>query len=949
MTDRQDGHEETVGDRLRRARQSTFVGRDAEKSAFLNEAVLAAEPRRHVLHYYGVGGIGKSSLLDELAAIARARQGVVGMAVADRVTSPIDLIRAWRAHLPAKPFRRLDAHLRSYDEIAARVRPVAAPLLRGTLKAAEAATGPLGAFVSGAIGEERLRNFLSQVLSGKEATAFLHGPRVITDEFLDGLARAGRIQRIFLFIDFYEVITSESDRWIREALVERMPTTTVLITAGREPLHAVDALWSDYARVIGQWELQPLSPREIGHYLDRVGVLDRQVRHALATFTGGHPWALELTVEAAALQAGEHAPIKDIGGLAYVRSRVAQRFLRELDDKDALLREIVEVASLLSSFDEDILRHLVGSDVRGHLEELSRYSFLAFHDDQKPALKDMVREVIEEEFRRRSGRRWAEARARAAEYYRRRCMDLEPMSLEWRRPFHEWLVHTAAVDPPRALDLFEETVRPFPVRVWAAHCGATFEVIEAAPRTADDPRVKLYRGQLAYAANDLATAHRTLSAVIRARGGSPGLRLSAYSGIIDLDHRRGSVQAAIENALSALDLAVREGFEDYAALFAAKAAEMYGVAGSRPKVLAYSSIARTHLSRVSEPLMAGHVSLLLAHTMLFLGDFAQGRGDLENCLANWTAAGHEFGVALAHSSLGWHGWLVGRIAQGIEYSTLAYDYFVETGDDHHRGLAALNLAELHRHKKDLDESISWSQEAIKHLSGGESRLYQAIATYRLGRAQLDRGRPDLAVPLLESALELEESVGEAYSLGLCLLNLAEAYIAVSDPRSAPTLERASANLGACHNAHGQLVGMLWSAMLGRDLDPTVDARETFHRCGALAHESGFHDLESVARMQWALEALRWDPAALVGAEMARSILAACRFSPYLADDMFARYQAAMSPYPEDRRRTTAAELKETLFSHPEILDADRRRRRAEGDPRLGPPMATREFTEWRST
>lgn len=57
-----------LGERLRAARHARFVGRIAEKQVF--EAALQAEqPPWHVLHLFGPGGVGKTTLLQEFALI----------------------------------------------------------------------------------------------------------------------------------------------------------------------------------------------------------------------------------------------------------------------------------------------------------------------------------------------------------------------------------------------------------------------------------------------------------------------------------------------------------------------------------------------------------------------------------------------------------------------------------------------------------------------------------------------------------------------------------------------------------------------------------------------------------------------------------------------------------------------------------------------------------------
>lgn len=57
-----------LADRLAAARRGRFVGREAELALF-RSALLAAEPPFVVLHIYGPGGVGKTTLLREYARI----------------------------------------------------------------------------------------------------------------------------------------------------------------------------------------------------------------------------------------------------------------------------------------------------------------------------------------------------------------------------------------------------------------------------------------------------------------------------------------------------------------------------------------------------------------------------------------------------------------------------------------------------------------------------------------------------------------------------------------------------------------------------------------------------------------------------------------------------------------------------------------------------------------
>ncbi len=63
---------QTLADKLKSARQQRFVGRSYELASF-ESAITAAELPFYVMHLFGPGGVGKSTLLNEFASLAESR------------------------------------------------------------------------------------------------------------------------------------------------------------------------------------------------------------------------------------------------------------------------------------------------------------------------------------------------------------------------------------------------------------------------------------------------------------------------------------------------------------------------------------------------------------------------------------------------------------------------------------------------------------------------------------------------------------------------------------------------------------------------------------------------------------------------------------------------------------------------------------------------------------
>ncbi len=88
-----------LADRLRAARQRRFVGRDTERDLFLR-ALRADEPPFVVLHFYGPGGIGKTTLLRTLAALC-TEENATALHLDGRTVdpNPVTFVNALRAVL----------------------------------------------------------------------------------------------------------------------------------------------------------------------------------------------------------------------------------------------------------------------------------------------------------------------------------------------------------------------------------------------------------------------------------------------------------------------------------------------------------------------------------------------------------------------------------------------------------------------------------------------------------------------------------------------------------------------------------------------------------------------------------------------------------------------------------------------------------------------------------
>ncbi len=266
-----------------RARHEWFVGRHEVIAAF--ERMVSFETSRRVLFLHGPGGIGKTSVLHELA------------------------------------YQCTERGLRFVQ-------------INGELVAAR--RGPFELAFAHALGCEPAE--------------------------LDGTLRAR--PGLVLFIDNFDLLASLSS-WFIESLFPRIPEQVSVVVASRSAPRArwvADPAWQE---LVEEVRLFPFDERESREFLSSRGMAATDIQ-AIQQFTEGLPLALALA--SAAVERG--ARPEDLPSNRDVVGALVEVFTDRAPSNRH--RQALEVASLLSSFDEALLAAVLESD-----DVLDLYTWLA--------------------------------------------------------------------------------------------------------------------------------------------------------------------------------------------------------------------------------------------------------------------------------------------------------------------------------------------------------------------------------------------------------------------------------------------------------------------------------------------------------------------------------------------------------------------------------------------
>ncbi|MCX5333377.1 ATP-binding protein [Streptomyces sp. NBC_00140] len=417
-----------------RRKRAGFVGRRGELDLFRGNFDTSPEDERHsfVFHVHGTAGVGKSSLVRELEAVAAQRKALTAC-TDESVNSVPEAMAAISAQ-----FARQGAELKALDKLLAtyRQRRHEAETASVTLEAADADPGlpappspgsmavsqaglvglgmvpVVGAF-AGAIdpaqvahSTDRLRAALSARFRNHDDVRLVLEPlKVLTPVFVEELARvAADAPWVALFFDTYERTSPFLDPWLLDLITTdrygALPANAVFTLAGQ---HGPDpARWADNAEFIAEFALEPFTDSEARQLLAAKGLVDETVVREVLRLSGGLPVLVSTLAE-------------NPGAVDDPTATAVERFLKW--EHDPARRGVALLCALPRRLDEDVFRASVADgETEGLYEWLRGLPFVSERAG-RVHFHDVVRTPMLRLQRTRSPRQWAERQARLAERF----------------------------------------------------------------------------------------------------------------------------------------------------------------------------------------------------------------------------------------------------------------------------------------------------------------------------------------------------------------------------------------------------------------------------------------------------------------------------------------------------------------------------------------------------
>lgn len=406
-----------------------FTDREEPRNSFWKNYDLAKKDMTgdgevHVLSYYGIGGIGKSSLLRKLKAemqekLSDPRVAVFDFAVAQDSRSVLESLRNQLVDNYKFTFPLFDIGLYVYakkigeDMEAPQVKTFVerspslscvlevmgliptVSILSQLTKAADLALSS----IANRLNDHKIE--LAQTEYKDPAELYEHLTCLFANDLTDNLKDAK--EPLVIMFDTYEKLVNEmssigepltNDLWIRgaEGLVQNIPNVLWVI-AGREKLkwERFDPDWKD---AMETHLLGSLGKKDAEEFLKGAGIADQSLVDGLCELTRGTPVYLDLCVDRylSLIEKGNVPTIEDFGNDEY---SLIERFARYMDDNR---KDIVYILSCLGMWTDDMMMDIAPKVLPGFsvttYEKVKDFSFISKSDDDNYTIHQTVAEAL---------------------------------------------------------------------------------------------------------------------------------------------------------------------------------------------------------------------------------------------------------------------------------------------------------------------------------------------------------------------------------------------------------------------------------------------------------------------------------------------------------------------------------------------------------------------------
>ncbi len=551
-------------------RKAFFIGRSEHLRVF-SDNFAGDDPNHLAFVVTGEGGVGKSTLLEQYANLAR------GQAINARVVPCDDQQRApveAMAHI-ARELAKHNVSLGAFDERLEKYRQLRhefesdpqAPreaidlLARGvsdlTLKTIRG-TPRVGVFaeqLDPRAADESLSQMMHYGISkwgNRDKAQLLREPELeLTPLFVDLLNAACETRRLVLMFDVFERTSDTLGPWLRALFNSEYGEPHIqlcVVISGRDSL---DQYWTEFADMLCTLTLEPFTPDETRLYLANQHITDDRLVTQIHADTSGLPVLVELL---ASTKPQPDVPLPDISEDA------VERFLQWTSQEQR--RRIALLAAVSRQFNRDILAAALGAEAAADFTWLEAQSYIRSTTERGRFYHEKVRELMLRYLSQTEPTKLATTHRRLAEFFadQQRRLGLEGKaaydSEEWCRLECERVYHTVSMQPEQqmivGINAFFHAfcwMRRFAEKISGVCQQVAKECRQVNVREEADLLTEIYRSYDEYRYNDSIPAMNSISSRV---GLTSSSRCEIYARIGYMFLKQGKFDKALDSLKSSL-------------------------------------------------------------------------------------------------------------------------------------------------------------------------------------------------------------------------------------------------------------------------------------------------------------------------------------------------------------------------------------------------------------
>jgi len=774
----------TLGDLIDRRKRVKFTNRYDEISLF-NSLLTHNSTEFNVLNIYGVGGIGKSTLINEFVKLIREQDVSFALIEGSTKQTIAKFSRTIRKQLSGNewwsPFRGFDKDLNRYLEIQSKIEKSKLP--QQALKFISNIGGiidPTGLYNK--LGKETFEmgvSFLSSLFKKKDVDFFIQAEQILAERLVQALAKTSS-NKLIIILDSYDKFPIDVKDWIERSFAPNLSEHTILVLACRHRLSGVWTNWESTG-ILRQIELLSFNKASTRKLLAKAGIIEENLVDETFEFTQGHPLCISLTIEM-----GVKFDKKFL-----IIDTLIERVLGQITDMN--LNDFLYMCAIPRYFNQDIAYYLCNKSGKEILDIniLKDFTFIR-SVEHGFVMHDVVRDFLVVQLKQRSLEKYRILNEAALEYFQQVVRNQTPFTSVWSEytleiAYHQ-LILSEKLGIKNCIEIFNKADSLLDFQLAASVIGELekFSFKDSTLRFWS----KILRARYVYMKRFLEKAALEYNELL-IHAKTEEQRLVVLNGLAIVYTDINRLDEGLLYSEKALVLAEKLGDKD--GLLEA----LYTIGKVMQRQGRFQEGIDILQNRIPKK-NTGYKKVLLLEMLGLLhlssDKLKQASGYYKRAMKVWQKIGNDWKIAIAQYGLSsvfcrqkkWY-----DAVEILEKALLTLQNVDDT-----RGIANClsKLAQAKIGTSDLSEAISLAEQSLSLYNSLGDWFGWALSQNILALAYRHQGEPIKAIECYEKSLDIAQKAGNKEREIATLLNLARAYLENKDKNLALTFAKRALNI-----------------------------------------------------------------------------------------------------------------------------------------------------------